>query len=497
MRSTLPATVSRPARDSGSISVRPLLGLIGSLLLAVVAYASEKSILSFSGVYVALAAVPFVIRRSALNTDVFRPFIGLAALLYLYSISTPLFISATNVTYWGETVDARDLATYYVACLAAITGLSFGTVLASHADRHHGVPVIHKFPDQYQRRLLVVAAVVTGILGLPFIIGKFDPTAATSYGDVALSLRVDRLADRASGPKEILFEIIPSTIVLCAATAILFDSSRRFFLRVFAGSLIVLYGMTSVLSGWRAQLMVAVLIVGIFFHYRVRPFRWTTTLIGAVLIYVLINGLSVVRASSNPVEMFAALLSAIDDRGLQFLAIEQSGELAASTNLLRLIHGIEAGETHYGWGTIALGQIAAFLPRAVLPDRPNFGSELFVKTFYPGVFESGGGYGFFVVQDGYWDFGLLGVVLYCAIYAYFIERIYRALCYRFHMDLVVFLYALLYSQLVLSLIRSGIFAAIKGALIVASPILLLLVLSHAMRSLSSSKRPLSPSTSPK
>ncbi len=474
-------TVTRPVHSSGSISVRPLLGLIGALLLALVAYATGKSILSFSGIYIALAAVPFVVRRSALNTDVFRPFTGLAALLYLYSVSTPLFISTTNMTYWGEVVDAGDLATYYVACLAAIAGLSLGTVLASHADRRYGTPVIPTAPDQYQRRLLVVAALVTGILGLPFIAGKFDPTAATSYGDIALSLRVDRLADQISGPKEILFEIIPSTIVLCAATSIFFDGSRRFFLRILAGSLIALYWITSILSGWRGQLMVAILIVGIFFHYRVRAFRWTNMLIGAVLIYVLINGLSVVRASSNPVEMFAALLSAIDDRGLQFLAIEQSGELTTSTNLITLIQGIETGKTQYGWGTIALGQIAAFLPRAVLVDRPDFGSELFVKTFYPGVFESGGGYGFFVVQDGYWDFGLLGVISYCALFAYFLERMYRVLCCRFHMDLVVFLYALLYSQLVLSLVRSGIFAAIKGALIVASPMLLLLFLSRAIR----------------
>jgi oligosaccharide repeat unit polymerase len=474
-------TVTRRVRSGGSISVRPLLGLIGSLMLALVAYAAETSILSFSGVYVALAAVPFVVRKSALNTDVFRPFTGLAALLYLYSISTPLFISATNGTYWGEVVDAGDLATYYFACVAAIAGLSLGTVLASHADRRYGTPVIPTVTDQYQRRLLVVAALVAGILGLPFIVGKFDPTAATSYGDVALSLRVDRLADKSSGPKEILFEIIPSTIVLCAATSILFDSYRRFVLRILAGSLIALYWITSILSGWRGQLMVAILIVGIFFHYRVRAFRWTNMFIGAVLIYVLINGLSVVRASSNPVEMFAALLSAIDDRGFQFLAIEQSGELATSTNLITLIHGIETGKTQYGLGSIALGQIAAFLPRAVLADRPDFGSELFVKTFYPGVFESGGGYGFFVVQDGYWDFGLLGVVFYCALFAYFIERLYRALSHRFHMDLVVFLYALLYSQLVLSLVRSGIFAAIKGALIVASPMLLLLVLSRAIR----------------
>jgi hypothetical protein len=43
---------------------------------------------------------------------------------------------------------------------------------------------------------------------------------------------------------------------------------------------------------------------------------------------------------------------------------------------------------------------------------------------------------------------------------------------------VIFLYAILYSQLVLSVVRNGIFASIKAALIAIIPIVVMVVMSH-------------------
>ncbi len=442
------------------------------LICGILGFTLNADIFGFTGCFLALAVLPFIAPPSNHQTDVFQPYIGTAVLLYLYSLSTLMFVREAGLTYYGESVAIADLQTYRWACLLAMAGLALGTTFANTAPNYWHRPQSHQTRDQTKTWLQ--AAAVLGLVALPMIGEKFLPWSATSYADTALSLRVNRMADQSAGLQEVFLEAVPTTWVLCAATVLLFDRCRAPYLRLLAGLLLMAYVMTTLLSGWRGQLMVALLLVVIYFHYRVRSISLLEVALGGFSIYLLINVLSVARASANPFEMLQFLLSEIGDRGFEFLALQQSGELATSTNLLRLIEGIRSGEANFGWGTIGLGQLAAFVPRTLLPERPEIASEMFVKVFYPGIFESGGGYGFFMPQDGYWDFGLPGVFVYCAIFAFLTERGYRWLRQRFAVDLFVFLYALLYSQLVLSVIRSGLFASFKAGLIAALPVLLLL-----------------------
>lgn len=452
----------------------PIL-LFGCLALAigVVADIAGWDLLQFTAIYAAVTVPPFAVRPDDRPLDVFRPFVGLVVLLYLYSVSTLLFVQETGATYYGESVAAQDLATYRLACWVAGLGIAAGTLIAQSVPvKSNGVAA----EGGQQRTLLVLIAACVAILAAPFVAAKFSPWLATAYGDVAFSVRLERLADQTAGVKEVLLEVLPITIILCGCTVLMMDSRRSWFLRALAGVVIGLYFATTLLSGWRSQLMGATLLVGVYFHYRVRPFRPYEMVLGGAIVYVLINVISVIRATSAPMEMIGLLANAYSDRGLQFLALGQSGELATSTNLLRLIAGIRLGESQFELGSVTLGQIAAFVPRPLMSARPPLASELFVMTFYPGVLESGGGYGFFMVQDGYWDFGVPGVFVYCLIYAFFVEVMYRQFRARLSSEIAVFAYALLYAQLVLGVVRSGIFSSLKAAVIALLPIVALTAL---------------------
>lgn len=364
----------------------------------------------------------------------------------------------------------------------AIAGLSAGTILGARHSSTRRIEV-SEATQRAEHRALLVLVVVVGALTAPNFVGKFNPAAATSYGVDALALRVRRLADTSAGLTETFLQVIPSMLVVFAATVSLFGKRR--LLRVLGAVVLTLYAATAFLSGLRGDLVVALLLVVVYFHYRVRPVRWYEVVFGGAAVYIVVNALPVIRSSADPLEMLRLLGDEVGSRGFEFLGIGRSGELAVSSNLLRLIGGLRAGETDFGWGTIALGQFAAFVPRTVLPDRPDMASELFVKIFYPGVFESGGGYGFFMVQDGYWDFGLLGAFFYSFIFAYSIERLYLALRRHFQSDAFVFLYALVYSQFALSVVRSGIIASTKATLIAALPALMILGVSRLRIAVSS------------
>jgi oligosaccharide repeat unit polymerase len=446
--------------------------LIFSAFLSMLA---ESSAISYTMGFAAIAVLPYVFKKITKPIDLLDPHITLSTLLYLYSLSSLVFVETFGETYYREAITPWEINTYILSCLLGITGLSIGKILlfASSQSSLHWP----KTSEAYSSR---VRSIIVGLGGfffiafIYFIKDKFTPWAATSYAEMALTVRVLSLEDQAAGIKEIATESIPLFFILGSCTVLVMTKrSVSQLLRLAGFLLLTAYIANMLLSGWRSQMMSAILMVTIYYHYTHTKLRIRSVLIGSVLVYVLINVLSVMRGSSNPIEMFMLLAKAFEQRGMDLLAISQSGELATSTNLIRLISGINNNETDFGFGSIAANQVAALVPRAIMPDRPLIASERFVQIFYPGIYESGGGKGFFILQDGYWDFGLIGVLFYTFVFAVLTQKIYQFYLQRVGHPFWTLFYGLVFYNLIFSSIRSGIFASIKSALIVALPVLLI------------------------
>ncbi len=442
------------------------------VLFALLAFVMEAQVLAFSFAFILLSIIPLLNPNQRIKMDPFRPHFGLSILLFLYSVSTLIFVINNDTTYYGEEVSKQTIFIYSIACLLCMGGISCGTLMASllKSKNYNLVFLSRLLPNN---KKIYKISLICGLIFFPFIIHKFQPWNATSYADVALSLRVEKFSDNSAGIKEIIFENIPAMIVLVACTLAIFDWKLHKSIRFIAGLLLLAYITTSLLSGWRGQLVFVILIIFIYYHWRIKSIKISYLIATALIGYVVINTLSVARISSNPMEMISAVSENINDKGFVFLAISQSGELATSTNLLRLISGIESGEIQYGYGSILFKQISAFVPRAIWPDRPPMGSELFVQTFYPGIYESGGGYGFFLPQDGFWDFGLIGVFFYGLFLGFLLEKLYMWFFNHRQIDFIVLFYAIVYSQLVLAVVRSGTVGSLKAALIASIPLMVL------------------------
>jgi oligosaccharide repeat unit polymerase len=449
-------------------------------LFASLAFVLSAQVLGFSFLFATFAILPLLGPVNRIKMDPFRPHLGLSILLFLYSVSTLIFVTNNNVTYFGEDVVGKNIFIYSVACLLCMAGISCGTLMTD-LFRSKNRDVFYLPNLLPNREEIYKISMVCGLIFFPFIIYKFQPWNATSYADVALSIRVEQLSDKAAGIKEIIFENIPTMLILTACTCALFDYKIHKLIRFIAGLLLLALITTSLLSGWRGQFVFAILTIFIYFHWRIKSIKFQYLIGLACIGYVIVNTLSVARISSNPVEMIAAVIENFNDKGFLFLSISQSGELATSTNLLRLISGIESGESQYGYGSILFNQISAFIPRAIWPDRPPMGSELFVQTFYPGIYESGGGYGFFLPQDGFWDFGLIGVFFYSILLGVLLESLYLWFSNRRQIDFIVLFYAIVYSQLVLAIVRSGIIGSLKAALIACIPLIMLWLVCMIIR----------------
>jgi oligosaccharide repeat unit polymerase len=121
-----------------------------------------------------------------------------------------------------------------------------------------------------------------------------------------------------------------------------------------------------------------------------------------------------------------------------------------------------------------------FIPRAFFPDRPLPLGELFVETFYPGVRDEGGGYGFFILQEGYWSFGIVGVFAFMFLYGWCTNKIYQLFTKYRNFDIVVLWYASIYSVMVIAAVRSGILISLKTILMNSLPFILYLKLPYIM-----------------
>jgi oligosaccharide repeat unit polymerase len=92
-------------------------------------------------------------------------------------------------------------------------------------------------------------------------------------------------------------------------------------------------------------------------------------------------------------------------------ALGNSEFAAVWSNHLVLFPAIDAGIVHLRYGGTYLEALIQLLPLAVFPGRPPAPSEWFAMTFFPQVFESGGGFGFSLVAEAYWNLKLLGVLV--------------------------------------------------------------------------------------
>ncbi len=408
----------------------------------------------------------------------FRPLYCLLALLYLYAVTPLTHFCYCGFEFYPPKSDLYELVIYQCGCLLAAVGFILGTKFAINKKE-----VLNKLDDSYvtEKTEKILSFSLIGLIFLttavswPYVYKLFSPFEATNYSQVLYSTRVEKMSNPNAGIIEIFFEVLPSMLILFWSIIVVFNKNKNIALRVIGGFLIILYGMTAFASGWRSLVMLLLVIIIIFYHYQVCKLKILQACWVATCLYLIITLMSFVRLTTNPIEMVQVLSNRISTENFKFMSLSKSSELNSSVMYLRLIDGLRTGETDFGYGKVALGQIGAFVPRAIQPDRSPLGSQLYAQTFYPDIYKNGGGFGFFIPLDGYWDFGLLGVLFYCALYAYILEKIFWLLHRSSRATVIVLIYGVLYSQLVVGAMRSGIFASIKASLLLLIPIFIWLI----------------------
>ena len=224
--------------------------------------------------------------------------------------------------------------------------------------------------------------------------------------------------------------------------------------------------------------MVSVLIPPVlYYHYQVRklnPYKAFAFGLGA---YVFMPLLSIMRSSSNPEIMITILTEHFDIVGWELLSLENNSELITGLNLMTLIRGFEIGQTTFTYGLSIFTDFLSFIPRFIFPSRPDNLPVAFVKLFYPQVHAAGGGYGFFIIQEGYWAFGKIGVFLYMLLYGLLIKIIYTSFINNIS-PMIVIIYSYIFTYLVIYSARSGIVTSFKAIFVALIPFIIVAIITQ-------------------
>jgi oligosaccharide repeat unit polymerase len=433
---------------------------------------------AFVASYLLISSLFIICYSRKESLDFFSPGIGLVVLLFLYSLSSALFVESTGVTAHNDPVGERTITIYYYSCIAGLAGLSCGMLWA---QRFNSRPIRLLFESKillhnklFYRKLLA-AVIVLSVLLCSKILPWFNFTKVESYAMRSTAVRVERMENAAAGMQEAFLVNLPIMLILCLATYLLFKK-RNLFFRGVGFFIIASYLVRNTMAGWRGHVMAALIIPAIYYHYRVRRISTTFAITSGVLVYLFVNVMSFVRSTSALGEMYELLDTAFRQGNLKFLSLTSSTELLVGTNLHRLISGIENMETSFTYGGSIISEFLVFIPRFFYSARPLSLSENFAATFYPGALEEGAGFGFFFLQEGYWAAGIAGVFMLTFVYGWMTQMIYQWVRRNVEHDIVPFMYAAVYNVLVLSAVRTGLFGNFKNVLMVLLPFLFVVIM---------------------
>lgn len=442
------------------------MGLDGGVFISIFFYV----------IFAGACLLPFLVRKARLrDLDPFDPYVIISLLLFLYTIATLRGFAATGLADTLEAVSSFSVMKFALACLIGQFGLALGELAVPAQPR--AVSHVNNALDDYEQRLLTGPGLMLAVLLLPFYAERFDVFNVTSYADAAFESRVERILDQTMGIKDVFLVEMPVSLLLCACTVLLFDAKRLLPVRVGACAALAAYTLASLLAGWRGQLLATATLPVLYFHYRIRRMSILLAFSVAGAGYFVMSALEIARQSSDPGTMLELMVQQVGNEGYSFLEIDKFSELQTSTNLVRLIVAIDTKEDSYRYGMVAASNLLSMVPRAIWPTRPPTGAELYVQVFYPGLFETGGGHGSFILQDPYWDFGLVGVFGFAFGFAWLTRKSYVVLINRRSTSLSVLVYAVIFGTMVVPVIRSGMYAAIKTTLMGAAPLIAILILA--------------------
>ena len=236
---------------------------------------------------------------------------------------------------------------------------------------------------------------------------------------------------------------------------------------------VMIVGMYYLTSGGRTVLLfIAVLIlVLINYYYQNIKFRYFFLLgMAGVVGMVLLGHLRAANSISGMIELlFHSDITRISN-------VRSSGEFYNTTGtLFSYLEGIRCGTWEYNMGESYITEILVFIPYFLFQNRPLPLPEQYMRDFHPEA-PMGTGHGWFVLNDGFMSFGVLGIAIEMLLFGILLAHLYRNFVRNKDNGFAAVLYSYLCVYMLI-IVRGSVLGSVKNYMLEMLPIILLFFIS--------------------
>lgn len=239
-----------------------------------------------------------------------------------------------------------------------------------------------------------------------------------------------------SGPKSLLNYYFKCFILGYPA----YRMFKDYKIRLLDITIFLVVGMYAVTSGDRTTILYIVFIILIFINYRYKKIKFIyLVLLGIFGVFFLI-ALGHLRRENNIIQMFQMFMT---NKTIKFISPTSSGEfINTSRTFFNYIEEIKSKNISLNFGYTWLREILIFIPTFLWNNRPIPWAEQYMLDFYPEI-PRGIGHGWYILNDGYMSFGLLGVLLEMGIMGFSFSKVYIFFMKKIYNPVYMYMYTIL------------------------------------------------------
>ena len=449
-----------------------------------------KNILAPFWLFVTLALVYLSIfsRVGLKKIDTLNPILAFPLILFLYCYAGLEYFGEESTVFLGYVypVTEESILTFALCAHVGLLAVAWSALLFRTGGRsHEGQSPFIQLSGQENiliqkniRLLCALLVVLSGILAGEKFIKRIFPIGIDSYANRAFELRLEIAANPFGSVVDVLIMEPAITLLLVACALTVFNRESRSAWRLISVALLGSFLLTSALTGFRFWLIYGLIIIITTYHYTVRNISIIRAVFASLLVFFLMNLLSYTRNYGSLQDLIPELLMSDSSLWINFFQLSNSSELKTSITFPVLLSGINDATTFFNHGIQYLYEVAAFIPRFVWPDRPLTIAEQFAQTFDLATFQAGGGFGAFILIEGYWAAGIIGVFLSIFTVGYFIQYAHRRFKSGRTLGGLLF-FELFYLFFVVISVRSGFFGEFKAYLMACVPLFYLFIFQWA------------------
>ncbi|TAK86057.1 MAG: oligosaccharide repeat unit polymerase [Betaproteobacteria bacterium] len=219
---------------------------------------------------------------------------------------------------------------------------------------------------------------------------------------------------------------IPMTVLMNMAVFLAMGLQRN--KRLVVSLLFILAAVFNFLSA--ARLNMAILVVGtLAIKHAMQPFKFKMRYVFIAILIILFlgpvslglrGGYGEDKNISNWAEQLKFAISYYQDIDVFyfFAVIGMLGHANGMEAITAITSKLSStGAYQYGQYLVP-SLLLGFVPHAIWPNKPNYGTMLFNEYFWPGAVEDTGAMGSTTIGEVYWDFGIIGVGIAFFLFGY-------------------------------------------------------------------------------